>query len=226
MKKQITIQEFKSLIKEGVSRLHKQTLIENRIKQINQEIISLNESDANVDKLSDLANKGKDRLSDLANKETGYEKLLKWYKENPGKTHPSSQSSGDDIRTIAYENTDFLGEGDIMGQEEYEILESYLEAALWTEEDEIGHASISEVSDESREKANQDVLNFMQQAGPLLDGIEPEQVGHDLWLTRNGHGAGFWDRGLGEIGDQLSEIARAMGSKYAYRGDDGLIYID
>ena len=25
-----------------------------------------------------------------------------------------------------------------------------------------------------------------------------EQLGHDLWLTRNGHGAGFWDRGHDE----------------------------
>ena len=23
------------------------------------------------------------------------------------------------------------------------------------------------------------------------------QAGHDFWLTRNGHGVGFWDRGLG-----------------------------
>jgi len=27
-----------------------------------------------------------------------------------------------------------------------------------------------------------------------LDDLDPVQVGHDLWFTRNGHGVGFWDR--------------------------------
>lgn len=39
----------------------------------------------------------------------------------------------------------------------------------------------------------------------------PEQGGHDLWLTRNGHGAGFWDRGAGEVGERLSDAAAKIG---------------
>lgn len=27
-----------------------------------------------------------------------------------------------------------------------------------------------------------------------FDRLDPAQLGHDLWLTRNGHGTGFWDR--------------------------------
>ena len=38
------------------------------------------------------------------------------------------------------------------------------------------------------------------------------RAGHDFWLTRSGHGAGFWDRGLGALGDRLSDAARAYGS--------------
>lgn len=35
---------------------------------------------------------------------------------------------------------------------------------------------------------------------------------NDLWLTRNGHGVGFWDRGLPEdIADRLTESAKALG---------------
>ena len=30
-------------------------------------------------------------------------------------------------------------------------------------------------------------------------------AGHDYWLTRNGHGAGYWDRDLGEVGDKLTK---------------------
>ena len=38
-----------------------------------------------------------------------------------------------------------------------------------------------------------------------------EMAGHDFALTRNGHGAGFWDRGLGEIGDMLTEECKPYG---------------
>ena len=34
---------------------------------------------------------------------------------------------------------------------------------------------------------------------------------HDFALTRNRHGAGFWDRGLGDIGARLTEAAHAYG---------------
>ena len=37
-------------------------------------------------------------------------------------------------------------------------------------------------------------------------------AGHDFALTRNGHGTGFWDRGLGTIGDMLSDEAKTYGS--------------
>lgn len=39
-----------------------------------------------------------------------------------------------------------------------------------------------------------------------------EKAGHDFWLTRSGHGAGFWDRGLGELGERLTKASKAYGS--------------
>jgi hypothetical protein len=48
--------------------------------------------------------------------------------------------------------------------------------------------------------------------------------GVDLWLTRNHHGAGFWDRGLGALGKRLTDAAR-LGETDSYVGDDGLIYL-
>lgn len=56
-------------------------------------------------------------------------------------------------------------------------------------------------------------------------GITAAQAGHDLILTANGHGTGFWDRGHGAIGERLSDAARKLGPVEAYRGDDGLIYV-
>lgn len=42
--------------------------------------------------------------------------------------------------------------------------------------------------------------------------LDPGQIGHDFILTRNGHGTGFWDRGLDEIGDRLTKWAKTFGS--------------
>lgn len=37
-------------------------------------------------------------------------------------------------------------------------------------------------------------------------------AGHDLALTRNGHGAGYWDGALpADLGQRLSDAARALG---------------
>ena len=39
-----------------------------------------------------------------------------------------------------------------------------------------------------------------------------ELAGHDFALTRNGSGTGFWDRGLGEMGDMLTEECKPYGA--------------
>jgi hypothetical protein len=53
-------------------------------------------------------------------------------------------------------------------------------------------------------------------------------AGHDFWFTRNGHGAGFWDRvelGDGRVGERLTVAARAFNSVDAYEGDDHMIHL-
>lgn len=57
------------------------------------------------------------------------------------------------------------------------------------------------------------------------DGYEPEQAGRDLWFTRNGHGCGYWDRGLGEVGNVLADDARKIGASDTCIGDDGLVHV-
>jgi hypothetical protein len=54
-----------------------------------------------------------------------------------------------------------------------------------------------------------------------------EQAGHDFWLTRNGHGAGFWDGDWPEpAATELTDAAHAAGEISAYLGDDGFIHLD
>ncbi len=67
----------------------------------------------------------------------------------------------------------------------------------------------------------EDCKAFQEYAADLLEmayqreDYSEEQAGHDFWLTRNGHGAGFWDRGQLQaegLGDRLSKRARKQGS--------------
>lgn len=52
------------------------------------------------------------------------------------------------------------------------------------------------------------------------------QIGHDFWLTRNGHGTGFWDRGLGNVGDALTEVAESFCEVSLIVGDDSLLHLE
>ena len=48
-----------------------------------------------------------------------------------------------------------------------------------------------------------------------------EHIGHDFWLTSQGHGAGFLDRGLGEVGDALADSADGYSDIVGLYLDDG-----
>ena len=68
--------------------------------------------------------------------------------------------------------------------------------------------------------SNLDFLGLM--GDPIA--LSPVQMGHDFWFTRNRHGAGFWDRGLGDVGEKLTDIAQSMGEQDVYVADDGWAY--
>ena len=72
-----------------------------------------------------------------------------------------------------------------------------------------------------------DCAEFIRRAGADLREYRERTGcpgGYDFWLTRNGHGVGFWSRELDELGDRLTAIAEQMGGRDLYIGDDGLIY--
>lgn len=59
-------------------------------------------------------------------------------------------------------------------------------------------------------------------------GYTEEQAGRDFWFTRNGHGVGFWDRDLGDIGDTLSKRCgwrTSFPERALYLGDDSRVYV-
>lgn len=58
-----------------------------------------------------------------------------------------------------------------------------------------------------------------------VPGYDMTRAGHDLVFTANGHGAGFWDRGLGDVGERLSAAARASGEMELTAGDDMRVHV-
>lgn len=111
------------------------------------------------------------------------------------------------------------------------MLDAYLTCALWssTGDDEQPLDDQYDVEDidvfcvnEAREDC-QSFVDLCRDNGVAL--LDAAQMGHDFWLTRNHHGAGFWDRGLGEQGLQLTKWANTFGSCDAYVGDDGKVYL-
>lgn len=82
------------------------------------------------------------------------------------------------------------------------------------------------------------VLEFLEEAGKadvraaleayvgvVVDEDSPANyLGHDIALTVNGHGAGFWDRGFGDLGDRLTTAAHKM-RHYNVYVQDNIIFV-
>lgn len=119
------------------------------------------------------------------------------------------------------------------------FVQAYIIAALWSSTDEKGEPldavfSEEDLAEETAQKMRSDCEDFIQaNAGDLTAyclQMKNEQwsgearAGHDFWLTRCGHGTGFWDRGLGNLGERLSTAAKVYGNVDLYVGDDGQLY--
>ncbi len=108
--------------------------------------------------------------------------------------------------------------------------DAVLETLLWSETDDNGKSFENRDSD-LHESVHLMILGmvcgFLEEQNTrdritALD-LTAEQVGHNLVLSANGHGSGFWDRGWGFPGDRLNEEAKMFPSSL-YEGDDGFIY--
>jgi hypothetical protein len=104
---------------------------------------------------------------------------------------------------------------------------AYVEVALWSSTSDDGtplDEVEAEFSAETEDKMKSDCLRFYRTNEEDI-GLEQERAGQDFWLTRNRHGAGFWDGDWDEdVGERLTKAAYAFGETALYLGDDGLIY--
>jgi hypothetical protein len=119
-----------------------------------------------------------------------------------------------------------------------EFTQGYVHAIFFTEchsdNPELENATFADLHPQTLQEIKDDCAGFCIVAREWLDeacdngrinGYGEERAGTDFWFTRNRHGAGYWDRGLGEAGEKLSEFARLEGSRDLYRGDDGKLYL-
>lgn len=105
---------------------------------------------------------------------------------------------------------------------ENELVE-FLETGLWsTLNHENGdgndnpplndHYSVDDVSSEFKDRCHGIIEKFMDLAGDQFTDFEHENapIFHDLWLTLEDHGAGFW-AGVYVNGEKITEIVESMG---------------
>lgn len=105
-----------------------------------------------------------------------------------------------------------------------EAIDGYRACAIWTTLDEDGEScDHCDLSNEAESELADDMIRFLHSLPRDLVTAYPgefSQFGHDFWLTRNGHGAGFWDRGHGSIGDALTKWAEVEGTRDTYLNED------
>lgn len=103
---------------------------------------------------------------------------------------------------------------------------AYVTAMFWTATDDDDSpdgrreirqsATTANLTAKSLVAIKRDCDDFRAKSGALLEGASEEQAGHDFWLTREGHGAGFWDRDADTYpndpkGKALTALAKQFG---------------
>lgn len=106
------------------------------------------------------------------------------------------------------------------------MIDAYVVAMLWSSVGEDGEPldkdfDFDDLTPRCAKACAVDCAVFLQTVAHILPAdIDYGQVGHDFWLTRNGHGAGFWDRpevyGGQDIADLLTKIAGCSRELHCY----------
>lgn len=117
---------------------------------------------------------------------------------------------------------------------------SYLAAAIFTESEQLtdtngqpidGSFSIYDFKGQDYDLAKRICAKFIAQAvheGIAIHDGNAEQAGIDLWLSRNGHGSGFFDRDRTTYGGPannatLQSMAEDLGENYIFINDQGFL---
>ena len=106
---------------------------------------------------------------------------------------------------------------------------SYIETALWSTSDDNEEPldqdhDLEDISPTTLHSMITDCDRFQQENKTDID-RKDEQAGHDFWLTRNGHGAGFWDGDWPEpAATRLTDASETFGEYYLFIDDEEKIF--
>jgi hypothetical protein len=112
------------------------------------------------------------------------------------------------------------------------FIKSYIEAMLWANvcwETETGDAPAGQEARLTRQQESdlaKDARDFLAKNETDIASLRDftsdpyGQSGHDFALTRNHHGAGFWDRGYGAVGKRLTRASEAYGEANIFASID------
>lgn len=110
-------------------------------------------------------------------------------------------------------------------KKESEFIAAYFEAVDFTELGEDGQPPIdAEIDEDFLRESVIDCLAFYSRIACYLSDDNIAQAGHDFWLTRNGHGTGFWDRPeiyRDYLVGKFTKIAESFGEAYAVYDEIG-----
>jgi hypothetical protein len=127
-----------------------------------------------------------------------------------------------------------------------EMLRHYIAAMLWSTTDEStpeggepmdSNYDADDLTDEFRAQCHADCWRFLYRVGDYINDRNYTgrsqsgciaMAGHDFWMTRNGHGAGFWDGdwktdARSGLEGTLTRAAKAFGGIDPYITDDGKV---
>lgn len=121
-----------------------------------------------------------------------------------------------------------LWDADIEDGDAQTAIAGYLEGALFTATDEDGNPleyKSTDWSPNAQHQAYREVVEFITSNADDCREFAGKaggwtQVGIDFSFTRNRHGAGFWDRGAGAVGDRLTEASRPWGEVNVFIDDE------
>lgn len=103
------------------------------------------------------------------------------------------------------------------------FFDGYTTGLVWSSGEEFDNIDV--FTPEFRAQAVDNCYDFLEASGDMVEEQGYYQAGVDFALTRNGHGAGFWDGDWVIHGDALTKIAERMGEIYLWVDNSGMIDI-
>jgi hypothetical protein len=113
----------------------------------------------------------------------------------------------------------------------YDFFEGYVECALWTATDEDGTPldethEVKDFSSSAFDEMHNDCREFYYaNIFDVTKWANDHDAGVNFCLTRNRHGAGFWDRGKGDLGKRLTDASHGYGEFWVHEQNDGTLIL-